>query len=263
MIDDEDGTSLEQSIEELRPYINLVNLSFNPYNTGLESLTFRPKNLPKKTPEEEDYHRRIVQENQKRYVKFLQAKQEEKKKREKAEKEKKQRTTVLLDKWKNDILPNWHEYKKNKKKLLQLSYDGFPASMRGRVWLKLLGNHFSITPEFYEISLKKAQSLFDSKEVQRSGRENTINLIELDIDRTFNYLGIFKETSPLRDDLKEVLACFVVSRPDIGYVQGLSFLAGMLLMYMDKFQAFVALTHLVLSTNNLAFFRLNKSMVVE
>ena len=49
-------------------------------------------------------------------------------------------------------------------------------------------------------------------------KENSISFIDLDIERTFPYLGIFKEISPLSEDLREVLRAFVVSRPDIGYV---------------------------------------------
>ncbi len=49
-------------------------------------------------------------------------------------------------------------------------------------------------------------------------KENTISYIDLDIERTFPYLGLFKENSPFSEDLREILRAFVVSRPDIGYV---------------------------------------------
>lgn len=49
-------------------------------------------------------------------------------------------------------------------------------------------------------------------------KENSIEYIEHDIERTFPYLGIFKSGSPLAEDLREILKAFVASRPDIGYV---------------------------------------------
>jgi len=54
--------------------------------------------------------------------------------------------------------------------------------------------------------------------IQIINKENSISYIDLDIERTFPYLGIFKHNSPLSEDLREILRAFVVSRPDIGYV---------------------------------------------
>jgi len=41
------------------------------------------------------------------------------------------------------------------------------------------------------------------------------------------------------------LASFCFYRPDIGYVQGMSYLAGHLLLYMDQFHAFIAFANLL------------------
>jgi len=92
-------------------------------------------------------------------------------------------------------------------------------------------------------------------------KENSIKTIELDIERTFPDLGLFKDGNPMTDDLREILQAFVTSRPDIGYVQGLSYIAGMLLFYMDKFQAFVALMNIVLNLNTLPFYRFDESQI--
>ena len=54
--------------------------------------------------------------------------------------------------------------------------------------------------------------------ITKINKENSIKYIDLDIERTFPYLGIFKNESPLSEDLREVLRAFVASRPDIGYV---------------------------------------------
>lgn len=94
-----------------------------------------------------------------------------------------------------------------------------------------------------------------SPNIKRINKEDTIQLIDFDICRTFSYLGLFKKDSPLAEDLREILRAFVVSRPDIGYIQGISYIAGLLLIYMDKFQAFVALCNMVLSSNIISFYR--------
>jgi hypothetical protein len=44
-------------------------------------------------------------------------------------------------------------------------------------------------------------------------------------------------------------------------VQGLSYIAGILLLNMDKFQAFVALMNIVLNANILPFFRFDEAQV--
>lgn len=93
-------------------------------------------------------------------------------------------------------------------------------------------------------------------------KEYSIKFIELDINRTFSYLGCFKDkTSQMSIDLKEILSAFVACRPDIGYVQGLSYLAGMLLLYMDKYQSFVCLMNMVLNPNIISFYKFNKDQV--
>lgn len=50
-------------------------------------------------------------------------------------------------------------------------------------------------------------------------KERSIKYIDLDIERTFSYLGVFKGNSPLAEEMREILQAFVASRPDIGYVR--------------------------------------------
>jgi hypothetical protein len=65
------------------------------------------------------------------------------------------------------------------------------------------------------------------------GREDTLPLIATDLPRTFPALQLFgpgetPSEGPFHAHLREVLEAFVAYRPDIGYVQGLSYLAAML-----------------------------------
>lgn len=277
-------------------------------------LSFRPKNLPKKSKEEEIYHRRLVEENKRKYEEHLESKKKEEIKRTKLIKKKKDRQNELERIWIEDILPNWYKYSINKNfSIIKYFYEGIPSSVRGKVWLMCLGNKFSITSEYYEIEVKKAidlliysnekenerkQSIFKNDEdysnsdnnnnscsnnvddnsleeyltkqhtnnyskfnILKINKENSIRQIDLDVSRTFVYLGLYKQGSPMAEDLREVLRAFVASRPDIGYIQGLSFIAGLLLIYMNKFQSFVALLNLVLHSSIISFFRFDEQQI--
>jgi alpha-tubulin suppressor-like RCC1 family protein len=261
----DNNISFEQSIEELRNYISLVGISFVG-DPGNSSLSFRPKNLPKKTQQEEDYHRKLVEDNRKRYMRFLKDKHEEERRIKDKQDRKKLKLKKLQEVWENEILPNWFKKKRDYNYIKKYFYEGIPTSLRGRVWLLCIGNNFSITPEYYEIEVKKAVNILQQlqySEIQAKNEVNNINInrsnfnnsnnnlsksndnsekilttvsnnkynikiidkeksikyIDLDIERTFPYLGIFKGNSPLGEDLREILQAFVASRPDIGYVR--------------------------------------------
>ncbi|KAJ1507054.1 hypothetical protein HMI55_000927 [Coelomomyces lativittatus] len=76
------------------------------------------------------------------------------------------------------------------------------------------------------------------------GREDSVALIQNDISRTFPQLGLFQEDGPLALPLTRVLGAFACYRSDIGYVQGMSFLAATLLVNMDEYTAFQTLCHM-------------------
>ena len=65
-----------------------------------------------------------------------------------------------------------------------------------------------------------------------------MKLIDKDLHRTFTTLDLFKPGNMLHKPLRNILTAFIVHRPDIGYVQGMSYLAGMLLMNLDEIKAF-------------------------
>ena len=59
-------SELEKSMLELKDYIEIVAPSDSEtIETVTNKLTFRPKNLPKKSKEEEEYHRKLVEEKEK------------------------------------------------------------------------------------------------------------------------------------------------------------------------------------------------------
>ena len=283
----------ENSLTELRNYINLLGISLTS-NYENRSMSFRPDNLPPKSKEEEEIHRQLVHENRQRYLKNVKLKQELEKEHLKHLEIKHEKEGKRANFWLNEIIPNWTIMKSNKN-FKHYFFEGIPASIRGQVWLLCVGNKFSITREYYNIEVKKSIQLLIKNKINNDNnnnnnenedlndsniliqkhepkiyskyiihtknKEKSIHLIDLDINRTFVNLGVFQNNSPLSEDLREILRVFVVSRPDIGYVQGLSFIAGTLLLQMDKFQSFVCLMNIILNPNILPFFRLDEKEI--
>ncbi|KAI5644142.1 rab-GTPase-TBC domain-containing protein [Phthorimaea operculella] len=75
--------------------------------------------------------------------------------------------------------------------------------------------------------------------------ECSMELIQLDIARTFPHLCIFQPGGPYFDVLHELLAAYVCYRPDIGYIQGMSFIAAVLILNMEAPSAFVCFANLL------------------
>lgn len=75
--------------------------------------------------------------------------------------------------------------------------------------------------------------------------QSPYRLIHLDLPRTFTSTGLFVPDGPLHRSTTEILEVVAVLLPEIGYVQGMSYLAATLLLYMDEFDAFAMLATLV------------------
>ena len=86
-------------------------------------------------------------------------------------------------------------------------------------------------------------------------------MIEVDLARTFSAEGRFRE-AVWQESLRQVLEAFLHYRPELGYVQGMSFLAAVLLSHTDAgdsghasgnadaFPAFCALSNLLCPQEN-------------
>ncbi|XP_013787112.1 TBC1 domain family member 14-like isoform X1 [Limulus polyphemus] len=225
----------------------------------------RPPNLPAKHPLEEQRHKQeyeeMVKTARKKELKDAKARKKQIQQQRKLEDKLVQATKV----WTNDILPNW-ESVKNSHKTRDLWWQGIPPSVRGDVWRLAIGNELNVTQELYDICVSRSkEKLWFSNEPPASdicnSNETTADLIKLDVSRTFPHLGIFQEGGPYHDLLQDVLGAYVIYRPDIGYVQGMSFLAGTLLLNMEASDAFVFFSNLLNQPCQLAFFRLDSSLM--
>ena len=180
--------------------------------------------------------------------------------------EREQRLDDAAEAWTKHIVPSWPApgmpHSRRARELLRTV--GIPPRVRGVVWALALGNALMITRELYDIfgaqatrarkqrvaelaALNNAQNGQPAAEdtvsaphvssslppspsfAQSLGKSSSFAYIDVDLTRTFPSLAFFQEECPMHDQLRHLLYTFAFYRPDIGYVQGMSYLAGNLL----------------------------------
>ncbi|KAM8924151.1 TBC1 domain family member 12-like [Pelodytes ibericus] len=247
---------------------------FEPLSTTALILEDRPANLPAKSVHETLRHRQeydeMVAEAKKREVKEAQRRKKLMKERFKQE----ENIASAMVIWNTEILPNWDGLRSTRR-VRDLWWQGLPPSVRGKVWSLAIGNELNITPELYDIFLSRAKERWksfsetssenDTEDVGVSvaDREASLELIKLDISRTFPSLYIFQKGGPYHDLLHSVLGAYTCYRPDVGYVQGMSFIAAVLILNLEEADAFIAFANLLNKPCQLAFFRVDHSMMLK
>ncbi|KAM9395824.1 TBC1 domain family member 12-like isoform 1-T1 [Salvelinus alpinus] len=250
------------------------NLEFEPLSTTALILEDRPSNLPAKSVEEAMRHRQEYDEMV-AGAKRRELKEAQKKKRQMKERFKQEDSIAnAMVIWNNDVLPNW-DCMRNTRRVRELWWQGLPPSVRGRVWSLAIGNELNITPELFEIFLSRAKERWKSfsetsseNETEDSGslqadRESSLDLIKLDISRTFPSLFIFQKGGPYHDLLHSVLGAYTCYRPDVGYVQGMSFIAAVLILNLEEADAFIAFANLLNKPCQMAFFRVDHDLMLK
>ena len=101
----------------------------------------------------------------------------------------------------------------------------------------------------------------DDADSIRLGKRKSLHYIEVDLPRTFPKLSFFKQGSLMHDDLKKLLMSYAFYRPDIGYIQGMSYIAAILLLYMDVHVAFSCFANLLSTHFYFDFFRLDPDKI--
>ncbi|EGC37416.1 hypothetical protein DICPUDRAFT_86979 [Dictyostelium purpureum] len=179
------------------------------------------------------------------------------------------------------FLPKFDVYSK-RKEWKQLWRKGFPPAIRGILWKKAIGNKLEINGALYHGLLAQLSDLQerlnkDKKEYGEGFEANlppnlpkeyqtfikTNNMVEVDLPRTFPQLKLFAKYGALYEQLKNMLLLFSLYSPQIGYVQGMSYLAGILCLFMDPFESFVCFTNFLNNHYFNSLFRMDIKGIVK
>lgn len=171
-----------------------------------------------------------------------------------------------------------------------------PAKIRGNIWRGISGNPASVTQDFYQLLVSKGDRIGDvimkKAGIEKSGQpehdseylrtkieynmmamkpgvshEDSIVIIENDLPRTFTTLEFFNQNTEAGQNhigqLRRILRAFTVMRPDVGYVQGMSYLAGFLLLENNEYQTFVLFHNLLIKSQILSFYKFKADDIIQ
>ncbi|KAL5106510.1 USP6 N-terminal-like protein [Taenia crassiceps] len=144
-----------------------------------------------------------------------------------------------VDKWMKFIQSNgfdsFHRGRPNEE-LIRRVFKGIPPRIRPRVW-----------PILLNVASAKRDRVYEDMRKYAFASSTYIEQIDLDINRTFRSTTFFNEAfGPRQQVLFRILAAYSMYNTEVGYCQGMSDIAGMLLIYiMDEEEAFWALAQLL------------------
>ncbi|OQS02913.1 regulator of chromosome condensation (RCC1) [Thraustotheca clavata] len=163
--------------------------------------------------------------------------------------------------WRNRILRNWND-NKDTPLAQSLWRQGIPPSIRSTVWPLAIGNGLKITPDMYNIYRQRATKARTGEVISSDGREHTVLLIHTDLPRTFPSLKLFDTSGPYFEFLREVLETYACYRPDLGYIQGMSYIAALLCLHIptDRYLTFQCLANVMVHEHLFTFYLLNADL---
>ena len=131
----------------------------------------------------------------------------------------------------------------NTKLLVDNIISGVPNNFRGRFWFKFIKNRFHVTNQEFDIYYNIYKE----------------NKIENEYYLPFSYLGIFKggNGNPLKSDLYQILsALFIRQNNNMNIInnKNISYVLGVLLINMDKYQSYQCLVNIINNKNRFIFY---------
>jgi len=134
------------------------------------------------------------------------------------------------------MLDNWEKYA-NSDKLRKRVYKGIPDRVRGTAWKKMLG---------VDIIMTQRKGVYEKFKNLARDVSPDIRQIDLDVNRTYRDHMMFRERFSVKQQaLFHILAAYSMYNVEVGYCQGMSGIAALLLMYMNEEDAFWALSALL------------------
>ncbi|KAB0397072.1 hypothetical protein E2I00_012027, partial [Balaenoptera physalus] len=124
--------------------------------------------------------------------------------------------------------------------------------------------------ETFELSLKiEKLKQYIKKKLRRKYCKCNGNLdqcwsgIKLDISYAFPSLYIFQKDGPYQDVLYSISGAYSCYRPDVGYVQGMSFIVALFILSLEEAVAFIAFGNLMNKPSQLAFYCVDCSKMLK
>ena len=101
---------------------------------------------------------------------------------------------------------------------------------------------------------RDSEELEEARDLEELRDRENLSQICLDLERTFPGLVLFQSHGSLYGDLRRLLFAVACERPRLGYVQGMSHLGALLLLYMRPQQAYICLVNLLDAAPHLSSF---------
>ena len=145
------------------------------------------------------------------------------------------RDNARLEKW-TDMLQRWDFIRRSRRdKLKSRVRKGIPDGLRGKVWYDL--------SEAEETKAKYPDGHYEAL-LALPGNEDVEDQIRRDLARTFPNHILFRQLEG-QDRLFRVLKAYSELDPEVGYIQGMSFITAMLLTYMNEERSFWVLVKII------------------
>jgi Rab-GTPase-TBC domain len=122
------------------------------------------------------------------------------------------------------VYPEWdrvtHEHR-----IRELWWRGVSPKLRGKIWMRAMGNPLGLTHKSYTRALQRAKDL-NAKTVEGlNGNERKMldwfSDIERDAKFAFPELNLFQQRGPMWQELVDVCCAYVSYRSDVGYLYGI------------------------------------------
>ena len=146
---------------------------------------------------------------------------------------------------------------KQHKKLKSRARKGIPDCFRGYAWCMLTDSqrdNSQMNPRTESIidtsisraSGKREVTKYMSNLMNQEGDKRVLIDIHKDVSRTMPaHIHFQQQFDAGQNDLFAVLKCLSIAEPEIGYVQGMGYMVAILLMYVDKADAFTIMLNII------------------
>lgn len=181
----------------------------------------RPSWLPPKDPREEKRHL-------KEYQRMMAASQDAEKRKEDRVRvrqyEKDDRREALNRIWEEYVYPEW-DHVTQEHRTREIWWQGVSPKVRGRVWMRAIGNPLGLTHKSYTRALQRVKDLQarPMEDLSENGRRTCawFSAIERDAELAFPELNLFQNRGPMWQELVDICCAYVCYRSDVGYLYGM------------------------------------------